>query len=64
MAEISVTVANSGALVNAGQVVEYAEWTSGFDHAALVTAKRSRSDGADFHLWHTTYGPVGWTGIL
>lgn len=56
MPEITVTVTAglSGAAV--GDKV----FTSslGFDHAALVTAKRSRADGYDLWLYHTVAGRV------
>lgn len=36
---------------------------TGFDHAALVTAHRSRADGKDWSMRHTTYGAVQLTGV-
>lgn len=36
--------------------------TAQFDHAALVAAHRSRADGYDFAMYHTTYGYVRMIG--
>ena len=56
MAEHDLTItANFGALT-AGQVIPTTDWLAGFDHAALVTALRSRADGFDFRLRHTATG--------
>lgn len=65
MAEHVVTVTASVDLTT-GQTVQAASWPSGFDHAALVTALRSRSDGADFRLRHQTTGvavPLAASGL-
>lgn len=53
--------------INAGMVfASAAQWTVGFDHAALVAAKRSRADGYDILMRHTELGlvtVVGQTGL-
>jgi hypothetical protein len=55
VAEITLTVS--------GVVGSAPTWGVTFDHAALVTAGRSRADGADFYVRHTTTGPLVLKGI-
>lgn len=56
MAEHVLTItANFGDLAE-GVVIPTTDWLAGFDHAALVTALRSRADGFDFRLRHTATG--------
>lgn len=43
--------------------INVSDTTVGFDHAALVAARRSRADGKDWSMWHTTYGAVPLTSV-
>lgn len=61
MAEITVTV--TGGLDGASQGAQAVVQT-GFDHAALVAAGRSRADGLDFWMRHTTFGAVSAWGVI
>lgn len=57
MAEIAVTVtASISSDETAGTLC--GSTVAGFDHAALVTAYRSRSDGKDWWMYHVLDGPV------
>jgi len=64
VAEISLSISETSGFDVVSGVVEFAEWPAGFDHAALVDAKRSRADGADLYLYHTTKGPVPFVSAL
>lgn len=55
MADHVLTV-TSASDVGAGATVQASSWATGFDHAALVSALRSRADGKDFRLRHTATG--------
>ncbi len=57
MAEIAVTVTASIASEEVAGTY-CATTVSGFDHAALVDALRSRSDGKDWWMYHTLDGAV------
>ena len=58
MPEITITLTVTAGTVNAGEWVLGGSWSAGFDHAALVTALRSRADAKDFRLHHTTAGRI------
>lgn len=58
MPEITITLTVTAGTVNAGEWVLGGSWSAGFDHAALVTALRSRSDAKDFRLHHTGHGRI------
>ena len=59
MAEITLTVTDVTTFNrSAGELVVVGDWTDGFDHAALVAARRSRSDAKDMWIRHTTAGFV------
>lgn len=62
MAEISVTASQAVTGSALGDLVSTSG--AGFNHAALVTAGRSRSDGYDFWMYHTTRGPVPLVSIV
>lgn len=62
MPEITVTVTYGVSPVVVGNLVEVGVG-DGFDHAALVTALRSRADAADFRLRHVTLGPVPFVSV-
>lgn len=58
MPAISVTVlASAGGSVHPRRL-SIGRWSAGFDHAALVAAKRSRADGYDLRMYHLTQGAV------
>lgn len=57
MPELSLSLEVSTGTLNSGDSFE----SNTFDHAAVVTAHRSRSDGYDMRLYHTLYGPVTFT---
>ena len=58
MPEISLVVSDVSSFNrSAGENVDASQWiASTFNHAALVTALRSRADGKDLYISHTTYG--------
>lgn len=56
MPEITVTAQAGASGSSLGDLVNFS--SAGFDHAALVTALRSRADGADLRLRHVTLGAV------
>lgn len=59
MPEIALTVSDLTTFDRSvGDYVAAADWASGFDHAALVAARRSRADGKDLRMRHTTAGVV------
>lgn len=59
MGELTLTVSDLTSFDRAvGDYVAAADWVAGFDHAALVAAKRSRADAKDLWLRHTTAGLV------
>lgn len=59
MPELTLTVGDVTTFNRAvGDYVAPADWVAGFDHAALVAAYRSRADGKDLRVRHTTAGPV------
>jgi hypothetical protein len=61
VAEATISFTNStGGALSAGARIDTASWASGINHASLVTAWRSRSDGYDLRFWHTTYGDLTW----
>lgn len=62
MPEITVTAAQAVAGSAVGDLVSAS--ISGFDHAALVAAGRSRADAADFRLRHITLGPVPFVSVV
>ena len=58
MPEFVVTVQNlDPAEMAEGALIQASDWGP-FDHAALVTALRSRADGYDMWMYHTTTGRV------
>ncbi len=61
MADIVVrAMAGAG---GAASGINVSDTTIGFDHMALVAARRSRADGKDWSMWHTTYGAVQLTAV-
>ena len=59
MPEIALTVSDLTSFDRAvGDYVAAADWSAGFDHAALVAARRSRPDAKDLTLRHTATGFV------
>lgn len=62
MGEITITLTPSGDVMN-GSHMTSASWASGFDHAALVTAGRSRADAYDFWMYHATGGGAQQGGL-
>lgn len=57
MPEIEITVSGSAGMSPDSALVT-------FDHAALVSAGRSRADGYDFGMYHATLGPVRMIGVV
>jgi len=57
-ASLNIWLAETGGIkgIDGGSIITYSAWPAGFDHASLVTAKRSRADGFDFALWYQGYG--------
>ena len=60
MPDILVTVDNTASAfdVTAGELLQTPLYLTGFDHASLVSAFRSRSDGYDLRMWHQLDGRV------
>lgn len=59
MAEVSISVTATGSPAAAGAYCDGTAWGAvSFNHAALVSAGRSRADGFDFWLRHTGTGLV------
>lgn len=64
MADIQVRLGAGTADLFTGDNVPTAKWQVSFDHAALVTAGRSRADANDLYMWHTgVVGAVTMTSI-
>lgn len=61
MPEIVVRALAGAGGASAG--VNVSDTTVGFDHMALVAARRSRADAKDWSMYHTTYGPVQMTAV-
>lgn len=61
MADIVVRALAGAGGASAG--INVSSTVAGFDHAALVAARRSRADAKDWSMWHTTYGAVPLTGV-
>lgn len=54
-----MTLTAGGAGVALGGTILGADWSAGFDHAALVAAGRSRADGYDLRIEHSSGSTVG-----